>query len=210
MNKAILAGTGAAAVGAFAWVCQRAATSTKRHMTKALPELERFRDWAGIWFSEEHYEPSEWMPQGGTGTGRSLVHLGPAGIPIEEYRSKGSPMGPYEGHQVLTFDRKEQTYRSFWFDSWEPRGMISRGHWAGDELVFTGESTTPDGKKTTFRMTYSHMTRHSRTLTAEESVEGGPLKTSFRIVYRKRPPLRLLAQRLGRKRPRRLEPAAVH
>ncbi len=145
-------------------------------------ELDRLKSWFGRWTAEERYEKNEYMPDGGTAHGVAEARPGPGGILIEEYRSSGSPLGPYDGFLVMTWDGKE--YVCYWFDSFNARGTVARGHWKGDRLVFKGKGVGMNGSPYEFRMTYD-VKPDVRLLTSENGPVGGHLKKMFEFEYRR-------------------------
>ncbi len=134
-------------------------------MPKPAPEMKELRDMIGTWSSDETYEPSPWMPSGGTGTGTNTARSGPGGFTVlMEQRSK-SAMGPFSGHGVLTWDPNAKAYKFVWGDSMTPGVMIETGRKEGDSLVFTGE-TMMMGKKISVKDVIADRTPSSYSLTS--------------------------------------------
>lgn len=147
------------------------------------PEIEKF-DWmVGTWKADMQWEASEMGPAG-RATGKDTVIEGPGGqslIANFESRMKGEP---YEGHGVITYDPQKKQYVMTWSDSHAPGLMVMKGRMKGDELVYEGESTGPDGKPAKHRATVSNMTPDSYTFTMERK-DKGAWKESFTIDYTK-------------------------
>ena len=150
-------------------------------------ELRRLNFLRGTWSTVETFAPSDFFPQGGTGTGRAEIHAGPGMLSImENYLTRNSAIGRFSGHAVLWYDASAKAYKSFWCDSMSGcESSFSTGNWDGDNLVFTGE-TQYQGKKIAMRDTFSDIKPDSFTWTEETSMDGGPMKTSLTIRYTKR------------------------
>jgi len=155
-------------------------------MAKPAPEMKDLRDLVGTWTSDETFEPSPWMPSGGTGTGTNTVRLGPGGFTvIMDQRSKSS-MGSFIGHGLLTWDPNEKVYRFAWADSMSPGVMIETGRKDGDNLVFTGEASMM-GKKMAVRDVIGDRTPTSYTLTSYMD-DGSGEKKAMTIKFTKQEP----------------------
>jgi hypothetical protein len=152
-------------------------------MAKPAAEMKDLRDMIGTWSTDEKFEPSPWMPSGGTGTGTNTVRIGPGGFTVlMEQRSK-SAMGPFSGHGVLTWDPNAKAYKFVWADSMTPGVMIETGHKEGDNLVFTGE-TMMMGKKISVKDVISDRTPASYTLTSFMN-DGSGEKKAMTIKFMK-------------------------
>ncbi len=154
--------------------------------TKTMAEMERLHFMIGAWSTAEKFEPSDFVPQGGTGNGKAMVRASAGGrVLAEDYESKNSAVGPFAGHAVYWWDEKAGDYKSFWCDSFqgcEPN--FASGNWQGDKLVFTGNSEM-QGKKLAMRYTFSDLKPDAFTWSEEVSVDGGPMKPSATIHYRR-------------------------
>jgi hypothetical protein len=140
----------------------------------------------GTWASDEKFEPSPFMPAGGTGAGTNTVRLGPGGFTVlMEQRSK-SAMGSFAGHGVMTWDPNEKAYKLVWADSMTPGVVIETGHKEGENLVFKGESTMM-GKKMALRDVMSDRSPASYTLTSYMN-DGSGEKQTMSIKFTKQEP----------------------
>lgn len=156
-------------------------------MPKPSPEITKLiKTFTGTWTTAEKHEPSEWVPQGATGTGRAVFHPGPGGLSlIEDYRSQGA-MGRFQGHGVLWWDDQAKVYKGIWCDNGTPKGCDTGGEskWEGDQIV--GQMTMEMmGKKYSMKMLYSNITPTSFTFGMDSSVDGGPMKHTMTIEYTK-------------------------
>ena len=134
-------------------------------MPAPAPEMKELRDMVGVWTTAEKFEPSPWMPAGGTASGVNTARLGPGGFSvIIDQRSK-SAMGPFTGHGVLTWDPNDKVYRFVWVDSMSPGAVFETGRKDGDRLVLTGEATMM-GKKMAVKDVIGDRTPTSYTLTS--------------------------------------------
>lgn len=173
-----------AAVACFALAAQEKKAETKKKsvpaadagMPKPGPEMKDLRSFIGTWTSEETYEKSPMMPEGGTGTGTNTVRQGPGGFSLlMEQRSKMGPVS-FWGHGVLTYDPNEKAYKMLWVDSMTPGAVVSSGHKDGDNLVYSGEMMM-GGKKIKEKDVISDRTPTSYTLTSYMDDGSGEKKT---------------------------------
>jgi hypothetical protein len=152
-------------------------------MPKPAAEMKDLRDFIGSWATDEKFEPSPWMPSGGTASGINTVRLGPGGFSVlMEQRSK-SAMGPFAGHGVLTWDPNDKVYRFIWADSMTPGVVIETGRKEGDKIVFTGEVMMM-GKKMAVKDVIADRTPTSYTLTSYMN-DGSGEKQSMTIHFTK-------------------------
>ena len=134
-------------------------------MPKPAPEMKELRELIGTWNTNETFEASPMMPNGGSASGVNTVRLGPGGFSVlMEQRSKSS-MGPFAGHGVMTWDPNEKGYKFYWTDSMGPGVVVETGHKEGDNLVFKGE-TPMMGKKIALKEVISDRTPTSYTYTS--------------------------------------------
>jgi Protein of unknown function (DUF1579) len=129
------------------------------------PEMKELRDMIGAWTTAEKFEPSPWMPSGGTASGVNTVRLGPGGFSVLMDQRSKSAMGPFSGHGVLTWDPNDKVYRFVWVDSMSPGAVFETGRKDGDRIVFTGEATMM-GKKVAVKDVIADRTPTSYTLTS--------------------------------------------
>lgn len=124
--------------------------SDQKSMESCMPqrtaEHERLSAFVGEWKTREVHQPTPWLPQGGTGEGRSVTRWGVNNLcTIVDYKSQGV-MGTFEGHGVETWDPNRKAYVTTWFDSMMPVGMQMIGRFEGDDYVSHSEFDTPEGK----------------------------------------------------------------
>ncbi len=159
-----------------------APTASGPAMPKPASEMKDLRALVGIWNTELTFEQTPMMPAG-TSTGTNTVRLGPGGFTVLlEERSKGS-LGTSSGHGVLTWDPKENAYKTYWSDSMTPGVTISTGHKEGENIVYTSE-VMMGGKKMSIRDVVSDRTPTSYTLT-EFMNDGSGEKKSMTIKFTK-------------------------
>jgi len=160
------------------------ATAGAPEMPKPAPEMERLAMLHGRWSVEEKHEPSEMLPQGGTGKGQESVRPGPGRLSlIAEYSSQG-PMGEFSGIGLLTWDPAERVYRMHWTDNTGMGVSVMTGKWEGKDLVFTG-SDMMAGKKVYSRHAFTELTPTAFTYTIDVGPAPNQLKRSMTIRYSK-------------------------
>jgi len=131
---------------------KKAATPSVPEMQapKPTPEMERLKFLQGKWRYTENYPKSSMFPNGGAGKGTYVATVGPGGFSqIAEFQGAG-PGGDIVGHEVITWDPLEGIYKSFVFGNNFPGCFTKKGHWEGNNLVFSGDFTYA-GMKIHFR-----------------------------------------------------------
>jgi hypothetical protein len=157
-------------------------------MPRPAPEMKELRDFIGTWSSEEMYEPSPWMPFGGTGAGTNTVRSGPGGFTVLMEQSSKSAMGSFRGHGVLTWDPNEKAYKFVWADSMTPGVIIETGRKDGESIVFTGQ-TMMMGKQLSVKDVIADRTPTSYTLTSFMNDGSGEKKTmTIKFTKKEAPP----------------------
>ncbi len=129
-----------AAVCAHAWSSRQEKSESKAAvLPKPAPEMQRLNFYLGEWDYTETYPKSAFYPGGGKNTGLYTSKLGPGGNSlINGFHSKG-PVGDFEGLLLITWDPKENAYKSYVFGNSFPGAIIETGQFEGDALVFRSE-----------------------------------------------------------------------
>jgi len=174
-------------VGSLSKIPTDAATKKPLPVTEAplltVPaEMEKLaRALEGTWQVSEKLEPSNSLPNGGTGRGRVIYRQTAGGMAlIEEYRSTG-PAGEYQGAALFWWDEPARVYRAPWCDNAAGcTGSAGVGHWEGNDLVWMDEAES-GGQKSTIREIYTDITPASMTQIIEAGPSGGKLKRSITI-----------------------------
>jgi hypothetical protein len=142
-----------------------AAPAAGMAMAKPSPEMKELRYLIGTWNTDEKFEASPMMPNGGSATGVNTVRSGPGGFSVlMEQRSK-SAMGSFTGHGVMSWDPESKAYKFAWTDSMTPGMMLETGHLEGANVVFQGEVSMM-GKRFTVKDVISDRMPTSYTLTS--------------------------------------------
>src|SRR5438132_2930245 len=98
-----------------------AATKTKQPSA----EMQKlFNAFLGKWSITEKLEPSEMMPNGGSGQGEEVYRAGPGRVSIIEEIHLKETNGEISGMGVGWWDAKAGGYRALWCDSENPGGCI--------------------------------------------------------------------------------------
>jgi hypothetical protein len=128
------------AVCANAWFIRlQKSESSKEPVSKAAPEMQRLNFYLGDWDYTETYPKSAAFPDGATNTGVYTSKLGPGGNSLmNSFHSKG-PAGEFEGLLVITWDPRENAYKSYVFGDGFPGALVETGQFEGDALVFRTE-----------------------------------------------------------------------
>jgi hypothetical protein len=154
-------------------------------MPKPAPEITRFLQmFQGRWSTEEKHEPSEMMPQGGTGKGQESFRPGPGKMSvIAEYTSQGT-MGEFSGIGIASWDPAAKAYHIHWIDNTGAGMTVMTGRWEGKDLVFTG-SDMMMGKKMFTRHAYTDITPTAFTYTIDMGPTSNQLKRAMTVKYTK-------------------------
>jgi hypothetical protein len=109
---------------------------------KATAEMDRLKFYLGDWDYTETYPKSALYPNGGKNTGVYTSKLGPGGNSlVNSFHSQG-PIGDFEGLLVITWDPKENSYKSYAFGNGFPGAIVETGQFEADALVFRLEFST--------------------------------------------------------------------
>ncbi len=133
--------------------------------SSSAPLMERLiRALAGEWSTEETYDPSDLLPNGGKGHSRDSYRVGPARLSlVEEYHGDGAA-GKSWGTGIIWWDAEAHGFRFVWCDSYAlDRGCrVSSqiGKWDGDDFVQTDVHEV-SGKQVFEREVWSSFTTNS-------------------------------------------------
>jgi hypothetical protein len=131
-------------------------TAQEKQPLKPAPEMERLKFLQGKWRYTESYPQSSMVPNGGTGSGTYAATPGPGGFSqIADFQGI-SPEGNIAGHEVITWDPAEKVYKSYVFGNNFPGCFMKKGHWNGNELVFTGDFQFQSSRKRAWGMRRSN------------------------------------------------------
>jgi hypothetical protein len=117
-------------------------STARKAVTKSASQMERLiHALAGEWSTKEIYEPSDLVPEGGTGHSRDRYRIGPSRLSlIEEYHSEGAG-GKSWGIGTIWWDAEAQGFHFVWCDSFALdkgcRISSQLGKWIGNDFVAT-------------------------------------------------------------------------
>jgi Protein of unknown function (DUF1579) len=101
------------------------------------PEMEELKFLQGKWRVKATYEKTPLFENGGEGSGTYVARPGPGGFSqIADFQETAGPEGSISGHEVITWDPRENSYKSFVFGSNFPGCVARTGHWEEKNLVF--------------------------------------------------------------------------
>jgi hypothetical protein len=154
---------------------------------KASPEMERLKKlYLGTWDYSETYEKTPFYPQGGIDTGIYTSELGPGGNSIVNRFHSSGPLGEFDGLLVITWDAKENAYKSYVFGNEFPGCIVQTGTFEGDALVFRSEFAA-EGMKLKLR-NVTHPVSAGKIISEEYlTAEGSPEALMVRVEAKKRP-----------------------
>jgi hypothetical protein len=134
--------------------------------------MQAFR---GAWSISETYEPSDSMPQGGSGKGEEIWRSGPGERSvIEEYRSTLGNGKTLTGFGLGWWEAESGGFRLNWCDSEDPRGCTRLdpvAKWDGNRWVVR-DRIRVNGMDTEFEEVFSDITPNSFTQTLSQGPPG--------------------------------------
>ena len=148
------------------------------------PQMERLSKMLlGSWNTSEKFEPSSFMPKGGSGKGTETFHSGPGGLSvIADYQSQSKDLGSnFRGHAILNWNEAQKSYQAYWIDSMSPAPTLLSGNWQGDDLIFSG--TADMEQKMDIKWIYKDIAANGFTFVEESAESGKPTKETMSIKY---------------------------
>jgi hypothetical protein len=154
---------------------------------KASPEMDRLKKlYLGTWDYSESYAKTPFYPQGGTDTGIYTSEPGPGGNSILNRFHSSGPLGEFDGLLVITWDPKENAYKSYVFGNEFPGCIVQTGTFEGEALVFRSELAA-EGMKLKLR-NVTHPVGAGKIISEEYvTAEGSPEALMVRVEAKKRP-----------------------
>ncbi|MGB8540238.1 MAG: hypothetical protein WCD49_01250 [Candidatus Acidiferrales bacterium] len=134
------------------------------------PEMEHIKFLIGRWNTDSEYEKTPMIPEGGKSTGWYEAHLGPGGFSIIADFEENGPLGPEIGHEVISWDPKQEVYTVVTVGNAFPGAVIGKSRWEGDKLV-TEHDFSENGTTMHLRSEYSDIKERSTRI--EEFVQVG-------------------------------------
>jgi len=177
MNRVTKIVTIVAIASAFAIVAgaqesseQKKPAAEEMKAPKPGPEMERIKFLLGHWNLDSEYEKTPMIPEGGKSTGWYEARLGPGGFSIIADFEESGPLGPEIGHEVISWDPKQDAYTVVTVGNAFSGAVIGKSRWIGDKLV-TEHDFTEGGTTMHLRSEYSDIKEHSTRI--EEFVQVG-------------------------------------
>jgi hypothetical protein len=142
------------------------------------PEMERLKFLVGSWDVKAEYVKSPMLPGGGRDDGWYKAQLGPGGFSIIADFEGDGPMGKEIGHEVLSWDPKQNAYTTVTVGNSFPGAVIGSSRWEGDKLV-TLVGFDAGGTTMHLRSVYSNIQEKSTHIEEfSESKDG-----SYKLIY---------------------------
>jgi hypothetical protein len=145
-------------------------TTQEMKAPKPGPEMEHIKFLIGRWNTDSEYEKTSMIPEGGKSTGWYEARLGPGGFSIIADFEENGPLGPEIGHEVISWDPKQDVYTVVTVGNAFPGAVIGKSRWEGSKLV-TQHDFTENGTTMHLRSEYSDLKEHSTRI--EEFVQAG-------------------------------------
>jgi|ERR1700693_1551636 len=172
-------------VAAFAIAAGAQQTSEKKTAASEMqapkpgPEMERMKFLIGRWNIDSEYQKTPLVPAGGKSTGWYEARLGPGGFSVIADFEASGPLGPEIGHQVITWDPKQDAYTVVTVGNAFPGAVMGTSRWEGDHLV-TRSEFTGNGMTMHLRSVYSDIKEGSTRI--EESFQAGD--SSYQVLWK--------------------------
>jgi hypothetical protein len=148
------------------------------------PEMEKLNFLLGNFSDKDHYEKTPLSPNGGEYTSSYTGRLGPGGFSqIADFHGD-SPEGPFEGHEVITWDAQEKAYKSYTVGNNFAGAVMRTGHWEGKDLVFVGDFNS-DQMKMTLKLVTTPMPTGEVVLTESFAMNGAPMQLFLTTTAKK-------------------------
>ena len=153
------------------------------------PQLQSLENaFEGRWSIKEQFEPDEWTPKGGTGSGEEVWRRGPGGFTFMEEVHTTGPDGESYGLAISWWDKNNGGFDSMWCISGNPKtcNATSRGTltWDGKQQIVENEFPR-NGKTFVWHEVFSDITPTSFVQTADIGEKGGPMKRWLTIHAKK-------------------------
>src|ERR1700722_16821791 len=142
-------------------------------------EMERLKFLIGHWSTDSEYVKTPMIPEGGKSTGWYEARLGPGGFSIIADFEESGPMGPEIGHEVISWDPKQEAYTVVTVGNAFPGAVIGKSRWEGDKFVIQTDFTE-NGTNMHLRSEYSDIKDHSTRI--EEFMQVGD--SPARLIYK--------------------------
>jgi hypothetical protein len=117
----------------------KSAVPPELQIPKPGPEMEKLKFLIGTWETKGGYEKSPMFPAGGEQIGWYKAQLGPGGFSILADFEADGPLGKEIGHEIITWDPKQNVYTTIVVGNAFPGANIGTSKWEGAELVTVHE-----------------------------------------------------------------------
>lgn len=140
-----------------------------------------FRFMVGEWTVTETLEPGP-MGAGGSGTGRMVATLGPAGNSVlVDYRTETGPMKGFAMHEILSWDGEGETFSQTYVTSFEPGAASASGSFVDGAYVTERVVGEQDGTTFVSRGLITDVTQTGFAMESFIGPKGGPMAKVLRL-----------------------------
>lgn len=148
------------------------------------PEMQRLAKMlVGKWKVDEDFAPGGAMPNGGRGTGRSVIEPGPGGLSLIEDLVSNSPAAHL--HSMIWWEKAGKVFRTVNCDDYSEEACTvenGRGRWEGNEVVW--QLTVPkDGKDVPAKIVWAEKDSRSFAATMYVADASGTLKRDWTFLH---------------------------
>jgi quercetin dioxygenase-like cupin family protein len=148
------------------------------------PEMQRLAKMlVGKWKVDEDFASGGSMPNGGTGTGHSVIEPGPGGLSLIEDFVSISPAAHL--HSLIWWEKAGKVFRTVSCDDYSPEACTvenGRGRWEGNEVVW--QLTVPkNGKDVPAKIVWAEKDSHSFAATMYVADTSGTLKRDWTFLH---------------------------
>jgi quercetin dioxygenase-like cupin family protein len=148
------------------------------------PEMQRLAKMlVGTWTVDEDFAPGGTMPNGGKGSGRSVIESGPGGLSVIEDFVSSSPV--YHLHSLIWWEKAGKVFRTVGCDDSSEEGCSvenGRGRWEGNEVVWQ-LTTSREGKDVPAKIVWAEKDSGSFAATMYVADANGTLKRDWTFLH---------------------------
>jgi hypothetical protein len=151
------------------------------------PEMQRVAKMlVGTWKVDEDFAPGDTLPNGGKGTGRSVIRSGPGGFSvIEDFDSSAPNLPDYHLHAVYWWDRTAHGLKVVDCDDLSEEICSIQdgvGRWEGNDVV-TNLTIQKDGKAVSAKLVWTQKDSQSFAATMYVADSNGTLKRDWTFLH---------------------------
>jgi quercetin dioxygenase-like cupin family protein len=148
------------------------------------PEMQRLAKMlVGKWKVDEDFAPGGSMPNGGRGSGSSVIEPGPGGFSLIEDFVSSFPAAHL--HSIIWWEKAGKAFRTVGCDDYSEEACTvdnGRGHWEGNDVVWQ-LTVSKDGKDVPAKIVWAEKDSRSFAATMYVADATGTLKRDWTFLH---------------------------